>query len=209
MRLDGAGQRFDRARHLEIDVEPRPGQGLEEFVHGGDRVPATDPDLAQLRPGQPLGYAAGVRDPVKGVVVKAEQHAVARHVHVSLQVPVAQGGGTGEGEQGVLSGSIRVRRVAAAVGERGEPGVEVAVVAGLHGLSMGDGVDRCEWPSCLLISRSVGNNRAMPDESAPLRHALRDALPGAMKSGDTLAEMPSERPWRPSRTPSRCRPTRT
>ncbi|HOQ52662.1 MAG TPA: GatB/YqeY domain-containing protein [Micropruina sp.] len=25
----------------------------------------------------------------------------------------------------------------------------------------------------------------MPDESAPLRHALRDALPGAMKSGDT------------------------
>ena len=84
-------QRLDRAVVLRVDVDAHVGPGAEQVLEQRDRLAAVDlaprarPTTAARR-----STPVAVGDPVEHVVVEREQHAVGGHVHVGLDVAVAE-----------------------------------------------------------------------------------------------------------------------
>ena len=114
---------------LGVDVEAGVGELLEQVDQAGDRLPPADPGLPDLRPGQVGDPTLPIGDPVERVVVEGQHHPVAGHVHVGLEVAVAEGPRGPERGQRVL-GTLEG---AAAVGERQRPCLVEEPGAGRHG----------------------------------------------------------------------------
>ncbi len=92
------------------------GEGVEQRLHGGDRLAlGAHLGLADLRPRPVLQPAGQIGDPVEALVVKGQQHAVGGDPPVGLQVAVAHGHRPAEGGQRVLAADLRR---SAPVGER-------------------------------------------------------------------------------------------
>ena len=125
----------DRAVGLEVDVEARPRELVEELGQRRHLLAAADQRLAHLVEREIRDRALEVGDPVEHGVVEGQQHAVLGHVHVGLEVVVAERDRVLERRQGVLEPldlrvvgatpvgeSEHAARVAGHFVEVGEPG---------------------------------------------------------------------------------------
>ena len=139
--LDEPRERLDRALGLEVDVEPRAGEGVEELGQGRHPLAPADQRLLHLGVRRVRDAAGAVGHPVQDGVVEGQQHPVAGDVDVGLEVGVAQLDRVGERRERVLE-ALDLRVVgAAAVGEgQRASGVEVgrsSRVRWFHARSMG------------------------------------------------------------------------
>lgn len=117
------------------------GKASKSLGEGRHGLAAADQRAAHLGVAQRADLAAVVGDPVEDAVVEREQHAVPRHVHVGLEIVVAEAGGMPEGGQRVLqaldlgmvgTATVREGQDAARVVEHGVE-VGVAGARGGHG----------------------------------------------------------------------------
>jgi len=133
------GQRLRQRGHrpvgLEIDVEARRGEGVQQLVKGGDRLDAADASGPDLTPRQLSDRARGVRHAIQQVVVEGDEHAVGRHVDVGLEMAVAHLDCRAERRQRVLGGLAG--GPATPVRQGAEAGRKVGEVAGAHGHRLG------------------------------------------------------------------------
>jgi hypothetical protein len=106
-----------------VDVEAHVGERLEQLTHRRDRLRAAHPGSQHLAGVQVADVAARVGHPLQVRVVEGEHLAVARRVHVGLQVPVAEVDRGPERSQRVLVADVDRRLRTAAVRHRERPRV--------------------------------------------------------------------------------------
>lgn len=106
MRPDRLPQRVDRTWRLDVDVDPGVGEGVEQFVHGGDRLAATDPRRGHLPPGQIRDCPDPVGHSVQVLVVEGHQSPVAGRMDIGFQISKPQLDGGPEGREGVFDPDV-------------------------------------------------------------------------------------------------------
>ena len=119
MLLDHLDERSDRSVVLGIDVDAQVGERPEKLLEQRDGLASADPRGAHDLPRQLGDVALVVGDPIEDVVVEGKEHAVGGHVHVGLDVAVAEADRALERRHRVLGPLAR----AAAVGERDRTGM--------------------------------------------------------------------------------------
>ena len=121
---DDVGQQPHRPVVLDVDVEARRTELLEQVDQPGDRVQPADPDVLQPGPGVLADQARPVGDPVEAVVMEGDQLIVRGGPHVGLEELEPQRQRPSEGVAGVLPGLVGRIHPAAAVCHRGEASAE-------------------------------------------------------------------------------------
>jgi hypothetical protein len=141
--VDQRGQGRRGPRRLEVDVEAGVGQLLEQVGHPRHGVGSGHPHLGELVGAQVRQPAGAVGEPVQPGVVEGQQRAVGGHVHVGLEVAVAQVEGVPEGVQRVLRAQQVGVQGATAVRHREQPVPSLARLVE-HGVEVGEaGAWRC------------------------------------------------------------------